>query len=41
MRFSLSVVNGATGVRRDVLVDADPESQVAELVPPLLGATDG
>ena len=24
MRFSLSVVNGATGVRRDVLVDADP-----------------
>ena len=41
MRFSLSVVNGATGVRRDVLVDADPETEVVELLPRLLDATDG
>lgn len=41
MRFSLSVVNGATGVRRDVLVDAEPEASVEELLPPLLHATDG
>ncbi len=40
VRFSLSVVNGATGVRRDVLVDADPETEVAELLPPLLDATE-
>jgi S-DNA-T family DNA segregation ATPase FtsK/SpoIIIE len=41
VRFSLSVVNGATGVRRDVLVDADPDSEVEELLPPLLDATNG
>ncbi len=41
MRFSLSVVNGATGLRRDVLVDADPETEIAELLPPLLDATNG
>ncbi|KAA1427212.1 FtsK/SpoIIIE domain-containing protein [Nocardioides antri] len=41
MRFSLSVVNGATGVRQDVLVDADPETEVAELLPRLLDATNG
>lgn len=41
MRFSLSVVNGATGVRRDVLVDADPETELEELLPRLLDATNG
>jgi len=41
VRFSLSVVNGATGVRRDVLVDADPETEVEELLPRLLDATNG
>jgi S-DNA-T family DNA segregation ATPase FtsK/SpoIIIE len=41
VRFSLSVVNGATGRHRDVLVDADPETEIAELLPRLLDATDG
>ncbi|UMG93308.1 hypothetical protein [Nocardioides sp. TF02-7] len=41
MRFSLSLANGATGARCDVLVDADPETEVAELLPRLLAATGG
>lgn len=41
MRLSLTVVNGATGARRDVLVDADPETELEELLPRLLDATNG
>lgn len=41
MRFSVSVVNGSTGTRRDVLVDADPASTVLDLLPALLRASDG
>ncbi len=38
MRLSLSVVDGTTQAQHDVLVDALPESAVAELLPALLRA---
>ncbi|MDO9454779.1 FtsK/SpoIIIE domain-containing protein [Nocardioides sp.] len=39
MRFSLTVVDGATGAHRDVLVDADPQTPVSGVLPALLRVT--
>lgn len=41
MRFGVTVANGATGTRRDVLVDADPETPLADVLPALERATGG
>ena len=39
VRFSVSVLDGSSGVERDVLVDADPESAVSDLLPVILRLT--
>ena len=39
MRFSVSVVDGGTGQRQEVLVDARPEHTVADLLPRLVELT--
>lgn len=41
MRLSLTVVDGSTGARRDVLLDADPQATVAEVLPALVSLTGG
>ncbi|MCM0621263.1 FtsK/SpoIIIE domain-containing protein [Nocardioides bruguierae] len=39
MRLSVSVVDGSTRTRRDVLLDAEPDTAVADVLPVLLRAT--
>lgn len=41
MRFSITVINGVTGAQRDVLVDADPDAPLADVLPVLEAATAG
>lgn len=41
MRFSVTVVDGSAGTSHDVLVDADPDTPVAELLPALVRAAGG
>ncbi len=41
MRFSVTVVDGASGQAQSVLIDAEPDHKIAELLPQLINTTGG